>query len=288
MNGLRLRACAKINLGLEVLRKRDDGYHDINSLFIAIDLHDEISIQPADGIEVVCEPAVTDRPNDNLAARAAHTLGSLPSAHGQGAKITVAKQIPTGGGLGGGSSDAATTLVGLNRFWNFPADDVTLRTMAASLGSDVPFFLHPSVALVQGRGDAITRLDIDLPFVVVLVVPGIHVSTPWAYSTLGITGEQRATDLMRSLRQSIDDHHDMPRRFRNDFEPVVFAQHPVLSSIKQQLYEEGAVYASMSGSGSTMYGLYTDVDKARTAASAFGNMAVYICSPVNDSFVTSQ
>ena len=151
MKQLRLRACAKINLGLEILRKRADGYHDLNSIFVAIDLHDVITIVRSDVLSVECEPPVTDNPEDNLVFRAARMLVSDSK---QAAKIRVTKHIPSGGGLGGGSSNAATALLGMSIL--YPQHGPLLAPYAKSLGSDVPFFLNPGVALVQGRGDIVT------------------------------------------------------------------------------------------------------------------------------------
>jgi len=280
MKQLRLRACAKINLGLEILRKRADGYHDLNSIFIAIDLHDTITMERSTSLSVECEPQVTDDARDNLVFRAAHVLAG---ASEQAAKIRVAKHIPSGGGLGGGSSDAAATLLGMSIL--YPEYGPLLTPSAKSLGSDVPFFLNPGVALVQGTGDVITSLDITLPWFVLLVFPGLHVSTAATYSTLGITGEQQPSNLITSLAQAVDNQQNMKDNFRNDLERVVFGLHPELRNIKESLYQEGAFYASMSGSGSTVYGLYTSVENAEQARTAFPSQPTYICRPVDSSFL---
>ncbi len=280
MKQLRLRACAKINLGLEILRKRADGYHDLNSIFIAIDLHDVITMERANSLTVECEPQVTSNPEDNLVFRAAHLLAQDSE---QAAKIRVTKHIPSGGGLGGGSSNAAATLLGMSIL--YPEHGPLLAPYAKTLGSDVPFFLNPGVALVQGRGEIVTSLDIELPWYVLLVFPGLHVSTADAYSTLGITSEQQPTNLITSLAQAVDNQAMMREHFRNDLESVVFNRYPELATIKGTLYQQGAFYASMSGSGSTVYGLYTSVDNAERARAAFPSMPTYICRPVDASFL---
>lgn len=280
MKQLRLRSCAKINLGLEILRKRADGYHDLNSIFIAIDLHDDVAMERSNTLTVECNPQVTDNPEDNLVFHAAHML---VDGSEQAAKIRVTKHIPSGGGLGGGSSNAATTLLGMSVL--YPEYGPLMAPYAKTLGSDVTFFLRPGVALVQGRGDVVTTLDIELPWFVLLVFPGLHVSTAETYSTLGITGEQQPTNLITSLAQALDNQQGMRELFRNDLERVVFERYPELAVIKQTLYEQHAFYASMSGSGSTVYGLYTSVENAERARTAFATLPTYICRPVDDSFV---
>lgn len=280
MKKLRLRSCAKINLGLEILRKRDDGYHDLNSIFIAVDLHDIITMERSNELSFECEPAVTDSPTENLAFKAASLL---VGASDKAAKIQVQKYIPSGGGLGGGSSNAATTLLGMSIL--YPEFGPFLAPYASRLGSDVPFFLNPGVALVQGRGDVITPIAMHVPWIVLLVLPGLHVSTAETYSTLGITGEQQPTDLVQSLSQAVDNQQLMPDLFRNDLETVVFDKHPQLKKIKALLYEQDACFASMSGSGSTMYGLFTSVDNAEHARAAFPDLRTYICRPVDPSYL---
>lgn len=273
MQDIIVYAYAKINLGLEVLRKRPDGYHDIRSVFVAIDLADEVRFAPSEHLDVSCIPAMTARPEENLAYRAARSMLSHPSAAGKGAKIIVTKHIPAGGGLGGGSSDAAAVLLGLRRMYDLPISDAELHTMAASIGSDVPFFLHGGSALVEGRGEHITPVHLTLPYHVVLVLPGLHVETAGAYRGVTPRGEHPVRDLVKDV-ESIDltcEH------IQNDFERSVFAQHPVLQDIKHRLLAHGATYAAMSGSGSTMYGLFTSVDNVDLLRASFPGMDVYVC-----------
>jgi len=284
---LTLRACAKINVGLDVLRKRSDGFHDIQSIFVTVDLHDTLVFEPKPVAELVCSPNVTDSPDENIVMKAALAYARAFPHDQVSAKITVTKAIPTGGGLGGGSSDAASTLLGLAALNGRPNDshlhDV-LHPIAALLGSDVPFFLRYGVAHVSGRGENITWLDDHFPWTVLLVCPGLHVHTAWAYSTLGITGEQRGADVVNSWQHSIANKALNKEAFKNDFERSVFMQHPDLATIKATLHERGSCYASMSGSGSTMYGLFTNVENAVSAQSAFDGLQTYICAPVTEAF----
>lgn len=277
-DGIVRQAFAKINLGLEVLRKRPDGYHDIRSVFATISLADDVAIQRDTTIDVVCIPAMTAVPTDNLAYRAAATILAHPSAQGRGAKITLQKRIPAGGGMGGGSSDAAAVLTGIRDLYDLPITPSELHAMALSVGSDVPFFLTGGLALVEGRGETITPLDIQLPYTVLVVFPHIHVDTKAAYSHITpMEREDTATFL-----KYVDDIATYGNELHNDFELSVFSNHHILQQVKDMLYEKGALYASMSGSGSTMYGLFTNVDNfASDLQDRFPGMATHTCSFVS-------
>lgn len=274
---MNLRSPAKINLGLNVLGRRDDGYHDLESIFIALDLYDDITIEPGPTLDVHCSPPVTNEITDNLVYRAADRYRTMIGREHEGAKITVTKRIPTGAGLGGGSSNAATLLRGLRELWG---DHPKIMDLAASLGSDVPFFMNGPVAYVTGRGEHITPIDITLPWVVLLILPDIHISTVHAYSTLGITQRREPFGLDKLLSYVVEDHQILRDQFINDFERPIFTQHPVLSTIKTILVEQGAIYAAMSGSGSAMFGLFTDVDIATRAQAVFADHKTYICRPL--------
>ena len=282
MDSMIVHAPAKINLGLEVLGKRPDGYHDIASIFIPVALFDTLTVERSRTPSCTCTPPVTGSPNQNLVYQALVRYAEMFPADQWSAKITVDKRIPTGGGLGGGSSDAASTLIALASL-NDRRDAESRRMLlqiAQSLGSDVPFFLYQSVALVEGRGEVITPLDAPSPWWVVLVLPGIHVNTAAAYSTLGISGGKAATDLVENYQKSLKTNGFMQGLFTNDFEHAVFSQHPELSMIKRRLLETKATYVAMSGSGSTMFGLYTDVDSATAAAASLSDYTTHVCPPL--------
>jgi len=273
-NGVRIQAFAKLNLGLEVLHKRSDGYHNIRSVFATISLADLIDIQPSDTLELDCLPAMTTSPTENLAYRAAATILAHPSANGRGAKITLRKRIPAGGGLGGGSADAAAVLMGLQDLYELPISDDELHTMALSIGSDVPFFLTGGSAIVEGRGESVTPVSLQLPYKVIIVLPHIHVDTKDAYAHMK-PHDRGTTQSFLQIFDNIDTYKD---QLVNDFESYVFAQHPILQQVKTSLYEKGALYASMSGSGSTMYGLFTDVDNfAAELQDIYPSMDVVAC-----------
>lgn len=280
-------SCAKINLGLRILRRRPDGYHDIESIFVAIDLCDVLHVEPADELSVTCQPQVTLEPEQNIVYRAARLYAESFPHDECGAKITVNKRIPTGAGLGGGSGDAASTLLSLAHINGRLGTAQTisqLEPLAARCGSDVPFFLHAGVALVTGRGEVVTPIDAPLPWTVLVVCPGIHVNTALAYSTLGITSAQPSPDLRGKLIHALDNKSINAALFENDFERSVFPQHPILSEIKDRIGRSGASYASMSGSGSSVFGLYEDATKAAAAAAELADLEPYICAPVTASF----
>ena len=162
-------ACAKINLGLHVLGKRLDGYHDIESIFVEVDLRDDVLVSAADSLSVDCTPPVTSSMQDNLVFQAADALRTALQLPDKGAKIAVTKRIPTGGGLGGGSSDAAATLMGLYELWTGESAETQqardiLLPVATTIGSDVPFFLYGNVGYVTGRGEQVLPMDLEVPW----------------------------------------------------------------------------------------------------------------------------
>jgi 4-diphosphocytidyl-2-C-methyl-D-erythritol kinase len=276
MNSVTLRSFAKLNLGLEVVRRRADGYHDINSVFVAIDLADTVTLEPLDELDARCEPPVTERMEDDLVYKAASALREITQAR-KGAKIRVHKHIPQGGGLGGGSSNAAAVLRGLCALWDLTVAPSQLHEIAASVGSDVPFFLGASPALVKGRGEHVVPIDVPMPWHVCVVTPGIHIATPWAYKQLQRTEERAATDLVATLRRGVQDPDALRAGLVNDFEPVVLDAHPLLATIKHDLYAAGAAWAGMSGSGSTMFGLFTAREAAAAACAEIRPTRTFLC-----------
>jgi 4-diphosphocytidyl-2-C-methyl-D-erythritol kinase len=282
-----IASCAKVNLGLRILRRRDDGYHDIESIFVAIDLSDILRFEPADTLSVECRPEVTLEPEQNIVHRAASLYARCFPDDVCGAKITVNKRIPTGAGLGGGSGDAAAALLAMahiNHRLGDPQTIALLEPLAARCGSDVPFFLHAGLALVTGRGENVTPINATFPWTVLVVCPGIHVNTATAYSTLGITGEQPSPKLHEHVLQAIDNKSLDSFVFANDFERSVFPQHPILTQIKDRISRSGASYVSMSGSGSSVFGFYEDATNAADAAAELADLEPYICAPVTASF----
>lgn len=291
MKTFSLKSPAKINLGLRVLQLRSDGYHNIESVFVAIDLFDDLEFSQHPSVHVECSVPITTRQEDNLVFKAAMLMQH--STHTQlGAKILLTKRIPFGAGLGGGSSNAATTLVGLNKLWGLNLPLSRLRYLAEQLGSDVPFFLHTPVALVQGRGELCTPLPLSMPWTIVVINTHIHISTKNAYEWLDATLHypQLSNNLGKVVANLINNQPSTHDEFAknggmalgNDFEQAVQTELPALSTIKNELVSNGAVFASLTGSGSAIYGLFTDVDTAMaaTAITALAPYQSYICTPI--------
>jgi 4-diphosphocytidyl-2-C-methyl-D-erythritol kinase len=259
---LRIRSFAKVNLALCVLGRRPDGYHDIQTVFQTIDLGDELKFQDSPQIELRCENLPGVRQEENLVWKAASMLASA-SGTGKGAFITLNKQIPAGAGLGGGSGDAAATLLGLRRFWNLSVSDSDLCGMAARLGSDVPFFLNGGTALGEGRGERIRPLP-DFPSEhLVIIFPGIHVSTAEAYRSLnlGLTSSLEDHRIQRFIGQEQAGDSILTGIF-NDFEVTILAAYPPIREAKAFLEERGATATLLSGSGSSVFGFFSDEESA--------------------------
>jgi 4-diphosphocytidyl-2-C-methyl-D-erythritol kinase len=257
-----VRAFAKINLGLEVIRRRPDGYHDIRTLFQSIDLADTIELVSSPDGRISLEGDDPSVPWDrgNLVYRAAELLqekaGTSP-----GARIRVAKTVPPGKGLGGGSSDAALTLYGLNRLWSLGLGPDTLADMALSIGSDVPYFLHGGLCLGESRGEALTRLDDFRPLPCVLAFPPYPISTADIYAAFGpfLTSKGKDSKIMRFLGTG-----DFGL-LENDLELVILRRYPELEDFKRFFRDRGAMLSLVTGSGSAVFGLFSDGDKAREA-----------------------
>ena len=265
---MNIHAHAKINLGLHIVGKRTDGYHEINTIFHRIGLYDEITFQHHSSIELTCTNPTIPLDSKNLCWRAAELLQKVLEIS-NGVKIEILKNIPVGAGLGGGSSDAAAVLRHLPTFWNTSVDETILEQLALQLGSDVPYFLKNSTAYAEGRGEKLSYFQFQLPYWIVLVYPNIHVSTPWAYKTLsekrnGVFNEQQ--DFIRLFLESPLQNI---RSLKNDFEEVVLSEYPVIAETKNKLNSSGAHHALMSGSGSSVFGLFKDKQKAEYAAQQF-------------------
>lgn len=264
---LNLRAPAKINWFLSVLATRKDGFHDINSLMQYVSLYDDLLFHAASTLEVICDSNITLE--DNLVYKAASLLQKYASCR-KGIKIILHKNIPVSAGLGGGSSDAASTLMGLNTLWGLGLNKRDLDTMGLEIGSDVPFFLNGPSALIQGRGERITRLNFDPSMALLLVKPPISVSTAWAYKS--VKKLTKNTIDIKLFCQAFDkrDFASLNKMLKNDLEKIVVKEYPVVGKIKNGLLEKGSVLSAMSGSGPTVFGVFESIAKAFSAASEFG------------------
>ncbi len=274
---LNYKAYAKINLGLEILYKRQDRYHEINTIFSRISLADDINICKNSELSVNCVSEDEIAQEDNLAYKAALLLRRHYKVK-EGAEIEVIKKIPTGAGLGGGSSDAATTLKGLSELWNIPVDLNILLKIASDIGADVPYFLRQGMAVASGRGEKLEYFKLDLPYTVLLVMPGNKISSKWAYQNLAIGYlRKNPTDLRTALINSVNKSELLKKSITNDFEGSIFKKYPELKVIKSKLYKSGAVLSLLSGSGSSIYGLYTSRGEAEKAMKIFTGYRIEVC-----------
>ncbi|HEX8228391.1 MAG TPA: 4-(cytidine 5'-diphospho)-2-C-methyl-D-erythritol kinase [Chloroflexia bacterium] len=253
-----LPAYAKINLGLEVTGKRPDGYHNLVSVMQLVDLHDRLTFSPADNVRLFSDdPAMLAEGENNLVLRAAYLLRQA-SGTGKGAHITLDKRIPSAAGLGGGSSDAAATLLGLSRLWGLDLSREELSRLGSTLGSDVPFFFGGPTALVEGRGEQVTSLAPLLLFLAVLVSQPYHIpgKTRQLYASLAPEdlGDGTRTREVLSVLQRGGDISSVP--LFNSFKRAAFQVFPGLERVRRQMLDAGAPNVYLSGSGPTLYTLY--------------------------------
>ncbi|MFN3739962.1 MAG: 4-(cytidine 5'-diphospho)-2-C-methyl-D-erythritol kinase [Thermodesulfovibrionales bacterium] len=270
---MKLLAPAKINWFLHVGKKRPDGYHEILSLMQFIDLFDEIELEPHE--EIIIETDLDISVKENIAYKAAIKLRQ-ESGYKDGVKIRIKKNIPPGAGLGGGSSDAAFTLIGLNKLWGLDLPTKELIHIGASIGSDIPFFLKGPSAIVKGRGDIVEKIEIKESCILLLIKPEFGISSTWAYNELDrIRKEKKASrkDEQRPISPEVftcsslktaaelfspDTHFFL----RNDLEEPVLRSFPLLREIKNHLYRSGALYSAMTGSGSVIFGVFRSEEEA--------------------------
>jgi 4-diphosphocytidyl-2-C-methyl-D-erythritol kinase len=284
MKSMTLKSYAKINLGLVLLKKRNDGYHDIATVFQQIDLYDALTFQPREsGISLQCSGFPVPCDEKNLAYRA-FKLFSERGPFSGGIGIGIEKRIPAGAGLGGGSSNAAVTLIAANQICGRPFKEKDLERLAAEIGSDVPFFICGGTALGLGRGEILEPLQIPGDFYIVLLLPDLAVSTAWAYgeSRIALTKVEKLAKF-RAIFEKFSPQA-LKNHLVNELEDVVFKRHPELYELKQELYKRDAFYASMSGSGSTVYGLFGEKRVAESAVSHFSRqtgLAVHLCRPIS-------
>ncbi|HEY4707622.1 MAG TPA: 4-(cytidine 5'-diphospho)-2-C-methyl-D-erythritol kinase [Thermodesulfobacteriota bacterium] len=264
---LKILSPAKVNLFLRVLGKRPDGYHDIFSLMQPVSLYDEIDMEAGDGegISVSSDSPALPTGAENLAHRAASAfLTRLGKSRSVG--IHIKKRIPVGAGLGGGSSNAASVLMGLNELTAAGFDESALMEIGSALGSDVPFFILKSAALAEGRGTELKRVKVP-EFGYILINPGYHVSTARVYGNLDLTKKPENNKLTYSV-ESLGVGPGVGELLYNDLERVTLSEHPDLGEYKSILVKNGALGALMSGSGPTVFGVYKDGGSAQKAYAA--------------------
>jgi 4-diphosphocytidyl-2-C-methyl-D-erythritol kinase len=277
----RFASPAKVNFGLRILAKRLDGYHAIETIFQMVDVCDWLSFRAHDetSIRLTCSPSTLPTDDRNLVVRAAKVLQQAMQVQ-QGVEIMLQKHIPIAAGLGGGSSNAATTLLALNSLWKLDRPMTILQGLAAQLGSDVPFFLNGPTALGEGRGEVLSPVSPPPPLVGMLVNPGFGISAGWAYAQFN--GQSLATDsTMSSALQALRnrDLTLLAEVMVNDLEPGVAAVYPVLRQAQEALRAVGALVTFMSGSGPTVVGLFPPAIDLQAAMASLRQFSAWTVAP---------
>lgn len=259
---------AKINLYLKIGRKLGSGYHKLQSVMQKIELSDGISIEPINEDRIIVESTNPELASEeNLAYKAALLLKKKYKVR-HGIKIYIEKNIPLEAGLGGGSSNAATTLTNLNKLWGLKLKEKQLIELASQIGSDVPFFMGENAALVEGIGDEIRRIKKSFSINIVLINPGFRVSTKWAYSAFDkqkprIKTGANINNLVKAIEKK--DIKGIADNIHNDFETIVTKKYKVIDEIKTNLLRNDALNALVSGSGPTVFGIFNSIYEAREA-----------------------
>lgn len=246
----------KINIGLNILRKRSDNFHDLETVFYPLGLSDALEINISESFNFSITGIELSDSSENIVVKAYKLLKydfGLPPVN-----IHLHKMIPVGAGLGGGSSDAAYTLIGLNKLFELGLKKKDLLNYSLKLGSDCPFFIFNNPSFAEGRGELLSEIEINLQgYKIALIKPDCEVSTAQAYA--GIKPKIPETSLKELIKLPLEEWKD---KITNDFEESVFHKYPVIKGIKEKLYSCGAVYASMSGSGSSVFGLFEDIPES--------------------------
>lgn len=266
-----LKAPAKINWFLIVKGLRNDGYHEIMSLMQKVSVYDELIFEPSDKIEIITESKIPFE--ENLIYRAALLIKStFQTLKPAGARIMLKKEIPVAAGLGGGSSDAATTIMGLNKLWGLDLDIKDMMRIGASIGSDVPFFFGSPVATIKGRGEMVCPVKLKRSYPLLLVKPPLMIETKWAYSEVDrVKKDSTGKDDLYSSEfiDCLQTGRISSLQPRNDLERVVIERYPEVEEIKETFKRAGALFSIMSGSGSTVMGIFNSIEMAREASRAF-------------------
>ena len=274
-----LNSYAKINLYLKIGKKLKNNYHEIQSVMQMIQLHDQISFENLDENSIIVESNNKDLENkNNLAYKAALLLKNRFNIR-KGVKISIEKQIPLASGLGGGSSNAANTLIALNKLWDIGLTQKRLMNLASEIGSDVPFFVIGKTALVEGFGDSVKPLRKSVSINIVLINPGINISTAWAYKEFDKhKGKLKAKAGIKELVNAVNkkDIEKISENLYNDFNPIIEKKLKAVKEIKINLKKFNALNSLISGSGPTVFGLFDSIYTAREAYFKLRNMYPFV------------
>jgi len=271
----KIKSPAKVNLALRITGQRADGYHTISSVFQEIDLHDRLTFTSAQAFDFSCTAQHLPIDERNLCVAAYHRMKALADRDHTEWQLHLEKHIPVGAGLGGGSSNAAAVIKFLNRQWQLQLDAARLEKLALELGCDVPFYIRGKTQGVTGVGERLQPLQLPHRFILLLVWPRIPIDTGWAYRNFDLT-KQKAGYKFSSL---YDDEMIHWQLFENQFESVVFQSYPEIGAIKRTLLSQGAQYAGLSGSGSTVIGVFNTIREAEAVRPHFRPYPTYVSLP---------
>lgn len=264
MKIIEIKAPAKINIGLNIVQKRPDGFHNLETFFYPLrELYDTLIFEKSDKFQFNCDSNFVPSDDSNLAVKAVKLLENKTSSK-LPVKIDLIKRIPAGAGLGGGSSDAAAVLISLNEMFKLNLDQSTLNEIALILGSDVPFFIKAKPAIGRSRGEDLTFVNVEINNPILVVNPGIHISTKEAFSN--ITPSPSDFDYSYFINKSKIDFAELKENLKNDFELFSFSKHPEIRIIKEMLVDNGALLSLMSGTGSTVFGIFENFREAELAS----------------------
>jgi 4-diphosphocytidyl-2-C-methyl-D-erythritol kinase len=279
MDNLVVPSFAKINLGLNIISKRDDGFHNLETIFYPLRLSDEISIKKSMSFSFESNDKNLLNDNSNLIICAKESLEKFLDEKLE-VNIFLSKNIPIGAGLGGGSSNAAATLLGFTKLFDIQISQNELQKIALNLGSDVTFFLNPVPSYAESRGEILTPLNLKINKYILIVNPGIHISTKWAFSL--ITPKQPQISLKTLVGKNLIDIEEVLDLATNDFENKVFDHYPSIKEIKDKMIEFGAISSKLTGTGSTVWGIFDEEEPAYQTELYFKckNYFTYIESPI--------
>ncbi len=262
MKYIEIKSPAKINIGLNILNKRTDGFHNLQTIFYPLyDLYDLIKIEKCDHFYFESDHEKIRDEDSNLIIKAVKLLEKVSQKRFL-VRIEIEKKIPLGAGLGGGSSNAAATLISLNEMFKLGIKHDQMIDLALELGSDVPFFIKSKPAIGFSRGENLQQIDFDIEKPILIINPGIHISTREAFPNLEL--KKPSLDYNKINIEQLSNYNFLKENLTNDFENYVFSRYPEIKSIKSIMYEFGAKYSLMSGSGSTVYGIFekeTDAER---------------------------
>lgn len=264
MDKLELKAYGKINLGLDVIRKRPDGYHDLDMVMQMVDVYDDVILTQIEGTEIVVrtDTAVLSNGTDNLAYMAARMLMDEFGIT-QGLEITIKKRIPIAGGMAGGSSDCAATLKGVNQMFDLGLSKEELMERGVRLGADVPYCILGGTAIARGIGEILTPLPTPPECHVIIAKPPVSVSTAFVYGNIRPDKIERRPDIEAMVSAiKTQDLYKLAESLYNVMEDITVPQYPIIQEIKTVMLDNGALNSIMSGSGPTVFGLYDDIEKA--------------------------